>query len=87
MRVPPLLLYLQILTLVGLGNAPQLILKKNIPAGISSDVVLATFSAAADTWQRLSGTTSNVTDDAVLEFYLNCDGTAGLIYVDDWSVS
>lgn len=67
------------------GNHPRLIVKKNVGAGIASDTVLDTMTAGLDTWEQLSGTTDAVTDDAVLEFVVDCDGTTGFINIDDWS--
>lgn len=67
------------------GNQPRLIVRKNVAAGISADTVLATASAAAGSWEQLSGTTAAVTDDAVLEFYVDCDGTAGWVNIDDFA--
>lgn len=69
------------------GNAPRLILKANHSLGVTTDTVLSTFSAAADIWQQLTGTTTAATDDGVFEFVVDCDGTAGNIYVDDWAGS
>ena len=68
------------------GAAPRLIAKRGDAIGITADTVLGTFSAAADTWEELSGSVSP-TDDGVLEVVVDCDGTAGSVYVDDWSVS
>jgi hypothetical protein len=67
------------------GNQPRLIVRKNVSAGITVDTVLATASAAAGTWEQLSGTTAAVTDDAVLEFYVDCDGTTGWVNIDDFA--
>lgn len=69
------------------GNEPRLIVKRNIIAGITSDTVLDTASGATNTWLELTGTTATVSDDCVLEVYVDCDGTAGVVNVDDWSVS
>lgn len=69
------------------GNQPQLILRRNYAAGITSDTVIDTMTAAIGNWETLTGVTSAVTDDATLEFYVTCDGTAGWINVDDWTVS
>jgi hypothetical protein len=68
------------------GNAPRLVLKRNDAAGITSDTVLATHSGSAN-WVQLSGTTASVADDCILEVYVDCDGTAGWVNIDDWSVS
>lgn len=69
------------------GNQPRLILKANPAAGINSDTVLATMSAAAGSWQQLTGTTAAVDADGALEFVVDCDGTTGWVNVDDWSVA
>jgi hypothetical protein len=69
------------------GNQPRLILKRNDAAGITADTVLATMTAGLDTWQQLTGTTPVVTDDAVLEVVVDCDGVAGFVNADDWEVT
>lgn len=66
------------------GNAPRLMQRANPAIGILTDTVIATFSAAADTWQQLSGTTAAASEAGVVEFYVDCDGAAGLVYVGDW---
>jgi hypothetical protein len=70
------------------GNQPRLLVKKNVAAGISADTVLATYSAGTGSWNAISGATAAVSDDAVLEFVVDCDfGTGGVIYVDSFSVA
>jgi acetyltransferase-like isoleucine patch superfamily enzyme len=69
------------------GNQPRLIVRRNDAVGITSDTVLATYSGGTGSWAQIGGTTASVTDDGALEFYVDCDGTAGWINVDDWSVS
>jgi hypothetical protein len=69
------------------GNQPRLVVKKNVAAGISADTVLATAVGGTGSWLTLTGTTAAVTDDAVLQFVVDCDGTAGTVSVDDWSVA
>ncbi len=69
------------------GNQPRLIVKANSIAGITTDTVLDTMSVGTESWEQLSGTTATVSDDCVLEVYVDCDGTAGTVNVDDWSVS
>lgn len=68
------------------GNQPRLFVRRSDALGISTDTLLATASGSAGSWETLSGTTSSVTDDGVLEFYVDCDGTTGWINVDDWLV-
>ena len=67
------------------GNQPRLIVRANYAAGITSDTVLATASGAAGSWETLSGTTATVSSDAVLEFYVDADGTAGWENLDTLS--
>lgn len=70
------------------GNRIRLLVKKNIAAGISADTVLATATGASEgAFETLSGTTVAVTDNAILEFTVDCDGTTGWINVDTWSVT
>lgn len=68
------------------GNQPRLIVQKNVAMGIASDTVLATASVAVGSWGSISGTTAAVTDDGVLSFIVDCDGTAGWVNVDDVTV-
>lgn len=71
------------------GNAPRLILKGNGALGIGTDdVVLDTLSVGADTWETLSGQIPvPVTDDGAVEVVVDCDGTAGNVFVDTLTVS
>lgn len=70
------------------GSRARLMVKRNEAAGITSDTVLATATSASEgAWQQLSGTTASVIDNAVLEVYVDCNGTQGWVNVDDWSVS
>lgn len=67
------------------GNAPRLILKANPALGILDDIVAATHAAAADTWEQLTYTTAAPSENGAVEFYVDCDGSAGAVYTDDWS--
>ncbi len=70
------------------GARARLIVKRNVPLGISADTVLDTATAASDgAWEQLTGTTAAVTDDGVLEFVVDCDGTAGNLFVDSFTVT
>jgi hypothetical protein len=69
------------------GNSPRLMLRRNAAAGIYSDTVLQAFNPdmGYNTFVQLIGTqTPAVIDNAVLEFYVDCDGTAGYVCVDTW---
>lgn len=70
------------------GAQPRLILRANPAIGIATDVVIATMtvSNASGSWEQLTGTTASATDDGVMEFVVDCDGTSGAwVNVDDWS--
>jgi hypothetical protein len=69
------------------GTAPRLVLKQNSALGVDDDTALSTHSAAADTWQQLTGVTPVATEDGVFTFVIECDGGAGAIWTDDWSAS
>ena len=53
-----------------------------------TDQVLATASAALGTWEQLTATIPYTAyNNGGFEVYVDCDGTAGWINVDDWSVT
>lgn len=68
------------------GNEPRLQVKENLYGGISAATV-DTAAAAAGDWEQLTGSVGPVSVDTELEFYVDCDGTAGFVNVDDWTVS
>lgn len=67
------------------GNAARLVLKGKVLTGISSDVV-DTHAAAVDDWELLE-VKGTPTEAGVLECFVDCDGTAGNIFVDDFAVA
>ena len=69
------------------GSAPRLIQRANPAIGVDADVVLDTFTEAADTWEQLTGTTAVAEEDGVCEFFVDCDGAAGIVYTDDWTAT
>ena len=69
------------------GSSPRLVQLANYAIGVTDEVVLATHTAAADTWERLSGTTTAASEDGVCSFVVEVDGSAGAVYVDDWSAA
>lgn len=69
------------------GSQPRLIVLANPAVGVMADTVLATASGGTESWLTLSGTTITATDDGVMNFTIDCDGTAGIVYVDDCFVS
>jgi hypothetical protein len=62
-------------------------MKRQDIMGYTSDTVLDTMTSAAGSWEQLSATTAAASQDGVFEVYVDCDGTAGWVNVDDWSVS
>jgi hypothetical protein len=56
-----------------------------IVAGIDTDVT-DTLSVGADEWEQLS-VSDTPTEIGVIEWYVDCDGTAGVVYVDDMGVA
>ena len=70
------------------GSQPRLMLRFNAATGAgTSDTVLATMTGANGVWEQLIGMTPAATDDAAFEVYVDCNGTAGWVNVDDWRVS
>ncbi len=70
------------------GAQPRLMLRRNPALGFSSDVVLATCTAAADgAFETLTATTGAASGSGVLEFYVDCDGTTGWINVDTFTTT
>lgn len=67
------------------GNAPRLVLVGGFIGGIAADVT-DSLSVGADTWEQLS-VSGTPNEAGVIEWYIDCDGTAGSVYVDDIAVS
>ncbi len=68
------------------GARARLIVKRNDALGITADTVLATATAASDAaWEALTGTTIAATDNGVMEFVVDCNGTAGNLFVDTFT--
>ena len=71
------------------GAQPRLMCKRNDAAGITTEAVIATYTAGTGSWNQISGALPNVvTENCVLEFYVDCiKGTGGIVYVSDWTVT
>jgi hypothetical protein len=70
------------------GNPPRLILKRNVAIGVYSDIVLAQLDSSnnvSGSYVLLTGSTPAASDDGVFELYVDCDGTAGWINIDNWN--
>ncbi len=62
------------------GNRIRLILLRNDSIGITADAVIATGTVASEgAFETISGTTAAPTDDGVMEFIFDGDGTTGWI--------
>ena len=70
------------------GARARLIVKRNDAVGITADTVLDTATAASDgAWEQLTAATATATDDGVMEFVVDCDGTAGILFVDSFTTT
>ncbi len=70
------------------GNQPRLIVIANDGAGVTTDTVIATASGSTGAWEMLSAPTGvTLSENTVLCAYVDIDGTAGTVDIDDWSVS
>jgi hypothetical protein len=68
------------------GGQPNLYLVANDQLGITTNTIQQTGSAAVGTWEQLSATVSS-TNNTVAQFYIDCDGSAGWINVDDFAAT
>lgn len=65
------------------GNQPRLILSGN-SVSIFTNTILATGTALSNgAWETLTGTIPAQSYDSIVSVYVDCDGTAGWINVDD----
>jgi hypothetical protein len=70
------------------GNQPRLVQRADAATGNNVDTVLATATNAANgAWQQLTATTAAVDDNCAITIYIDCDGTAGWVNIDDWIVN
>lgn len=69
------------------GSAARLIVLANPSMGLDVDTVLDTHSAAAGTWEQLTGVLPAATEAGVWQVIVDVDGSAGNVYTDDWSAS
>jgi hypothetical protein len=70
------------------GSEVQVMLKKDAQAGITTDTQLAvSTSASNNAWEEVSSILPTATGDVVYTLYTTCDGTAGFVNLDDWSVT
>lgn len=69
------------------GAAPRLRYRRNDAIGITADGTIDTHNGTDDVYDTLTGTTPTATDDGVVEVYVDCDGTAGIVRVDDWNIT
>lgn len=67
------------------GNAPRLVLVGGYIGGIANDVT-DSLTVAHSNWEQLS-VSGTPNEAGVIEFYIDCDGTAGNVYVDDVAIT
>jgi len=70
------------------GSRIRLLLRKNVAMGINSNTLIATATSASEgAFENIQGTSDTVTDNGVLEFFVDCDGTTGWISIDSVIIS
>lgn len=72
------------------GNQPRLLLLQNLAGGSTyiTDIICATASGPAGTWETLTYVLpTSVSASTGFEFAVDCDGTAGWVNVDTWTVA
>lgn len=69
------------------GSQPRLIQLSNGAIGLNSVVTLDTAAAAVSVWEQLTGTVAAAAADGIIEVYVDCDGAAGSVYVDEWAAA
>lgn len=69
------------------GNPAQLILMRNSAIGLDADTVEATAAVTLGSWQHLTFTTPSASADGTWAARVAVDGTAGCVYVDDWTAT
>lgn len=67
------------------GSTVRLLQLANPAIGVLVDTVLDSMTVAADTWEQLTGTTAAASENGVVEFVVEVDGSVGNVYTDDWS--
>ena len=65
------------------GSNPRFVLKKNRSLGFEEDQVLYTFPETTSYSETLLSTPS-ASGVGVMEFFVDCDGTAGSVIIDEW---
>lgn len=69
------------------GIAPRLVMRGNPSIGQNVDVVLDSHSGVSGSWEQVTGQIPvAATNDGQFEVVVEVSGTAGNVWVDDWSV-
>lgn len=69
------------------GNMPRLVVVGDLLPGITTDQTDSAASANSNNWDLLSVAAGTPTVSGFIEFYIDCDGTAGNVYVDDIAIT
>jgi hypothetical protein len=67
------------------GSNPRVMMAKNPALGFDTDVVMYTYTGNNTNYDDISFMTLSPSRKGILEFYVDCDGTAGSIYIDSWN--
>lgn len=69
------------------GEAPRLCYTANAAIGLDAVGTLDTLSVGADEWEQLTGIVPSAVaeEDGVVTVWVEADGAAGNVYVDDWT--
>ena len=65
------------------GSNPRFIIKKNPAIGFYEDKVIFTFPKTTQYTESII-TTPAVSGSGIIEFFVDCDGTTGSVFIDEW---
>ena len=69
------------------GTQPRLMYHYNALSGNYSETIGTVSTVGAGVWTTLTYTTPTVLNDSVLEFYIDCSGSAGWVNYTNWASS
>jgi hypothetical protein len=72
------------------GSAPTLTIVGGVIAGVGSagtDITTTATLSSTNTWYQVTSSSVTPTEDGAIEFRIECNGTAGNLYVDDFALS
>lgn len=69
------------------GAELRLIVLRNASMGVAANTVLASGSSGVGTIDTISGTTVSATEDGIMDFMVDGDGTTGFFNCTDWTLT